>query len=102
MNSLHDLGYHPRVLALIERFRQIDAQMRDLPIYNDKVAIEAIGFRSFGDAALLGVMLTPWFMNVIVLPIEPTPMDMTEVGRTISVELPSGQRIFTKIGRAHV
>jgi [NiFe] hydrogenase assembly HybE family chaperone len=95
MKSSHDLGLHPRVLALIERFREIDAEMRDLPIYNDKVAIEAIGFRPFGDAALLGVVLTPWFMNVIVLPIKPTPMDMAEVGRTVSVELPAGQRTFT-------
>jgi [NiFe] hydrogenase assembly HybE family chaperone len=94
MNFSRDLGFHPRVLALIERFRQIDAEMRDLPVYNDKVVIEAIGFHPFDDAALLGVLLTPWFMNVIVLPIEPTPMDMAEIGRTVSVELPVGQRIF--------
>jgi len=95
MNSVHDLGFHPRVLTLTERFRQIDAEMRDLPIYNDKVVIEALGFRPFDDAALLGVLLTPWFMNVIVLPIEPTPMDMAEVGRTVPVELPAGPRTFT-------
>jgi [NiFe] hydrogenase assembly HybE family chaperone len=94
MNSSYDPGLHPRVLALVERFRQIDAEMQDLPIYNDRVVIEAIGFRPFGDAALLGVLLTPWFMNVIVLPIEPAPMDMTDVGRTVSVELPAGPRIF--------
>ncbi|MGO9005571.1 MAG: [NiFe]-hydrogenase assembly chaperone HybE [Beijerinckiaceae bacterium] len=55
-------------MALIERFRCIDAAMRDLPVYNRKVAVEAIGSRPFGDDALLGVVLTPWFTNVLTLP----------------------------------
>jgi [NiFe] hydrogenase assembly HybE family chaperone len=94
MKSPGDLGDHPRVLALIERFRRIDAAMRDLPVYNAKVAVEAIGFRPFGDDALLGVVLTPWFMNVTTLPIEPAPMDMAEIGKTIFVELPAGKQAF--------
>ena len=95
MKSAYDLDFHPRVVVLIERFGQIDAEMRDLPIYNDKIAIEAIGFSPFGDDALLGVVLTPWFMNMIVLPINPAPMEMAEIGRVVSVELPAGQRSFT-------
>jgi [NiFe] hydrogenase assembly HybE family chaperone len=94
MKSPGDLGDHPRVLALIEQFRRIDAGMRDLPIYNDKIAIEAVGFRLFGDAELLGVVLTPWFMNLITLPIEPAPMKMAEIGRTVRVMLPAGERAF--------
>ena len=39
----------------------------------DKIVIEAIGFRAFGEDKLLGVVLTPWFMNLIALPIEPVP-----------------------------
>ena len=94
MNSSGDFGDHPRVLALTERFQCIDGAMRDLPIYNDKVAIEAIGFRMSDEAELLGVVLTPWFMNLIMLPVEPAPMDMAAVGRTVSVELPAGERAF--------
>jgi [NiFe] hydrogenase assembly HybE family chaperone len=94
MKSSGDLDHHPRVLALIELFRRIDAGMRDLPIYNEKVAIEANGFRPFGDGELLGVVLTPWFMNMIMLPIEPAPMNMAEIGRTVSIELPAGKRAF--------
>jgi [NiFe] hydrogenase assembly HybE family chaperone len=85
---------HPRVPALIGLFQRIDAGMRDMPIYNEKIAIEAIGFRPFGDDELLGVVLTPWFLNMIMLPIEPVPMDMAAIGRTISVELPAGKRAF--------
>ena len=94
MTPAGELDDHPRVLALIEQFRRIDAGMRDLPIYNDKIAIAAIGFRVFGEAELLGVVLTPWFMNLIMLPIERVPLDMHEIGKTVSVELPAGQRNF--------
>jgi [NiFe] hydrogenase assembly HybE family chaperone len=94
MKSPGDFGEHPRVLALIERFRCIDAAMRALPLYNAKVAIEAIGFRPFGDDTLLGVVLTPWFMNVMTLPVEPAPIDMAEIGKTIFIELPAGKRAF--------
>jgi [NiFe] hydrogenase assembly HybE family chaperone len=94
MKTSGDLDHHPRVLALIELFQRIDAGMRDLPIYNEKVAIEAIGFRPFDEAELLGVVLTPWFMNMITLPIEPAPMTMAAIGRTVSIELPAGKRAF--------
>src|SRR5664280_791063 len=92
MKPSGDSDDHPRVQALIELFQRIDAGMRDLPIYNDKIAIEAIGFRLFGDAELLGVVLTPWFMNLITLPIEPAPMKMAKIGRTVRVMLPAGER----------
>jgi [NiFe] hydrogenase assembly HybE family chaperone len=85
---------HPRVQALIELFQRIDAGMRDLPFYNEKIAIEAIGFRPFGEGEVLGVVLTPWFMNLIALPIEPVRMEMAKIGRTVSVELPAGKRAF--------
>jgi [NiFe] hydrogenase assembly HybE family chaperone len=94
MNSSGDFSDHPRVRALIARFQSIDAAMRDLPIYNDKAAIEAIAFRPFGEAELLGVVLTPWFMNLIALPIDPAPMDMAAIGHTIQIALPAGERAF--------
>jgi len=99
---MHSLDNHPRVEALIESFQAVDAAMRDLPLYNEKVAIEAIGFRVFGDDALIGVVLTPWFMNLIVLPLEPAPMDMAQIGKSVVIELPSGQRTFVFGGDAGV
>jgi [NiFe] hydrogenase assembly HybE family chaperone len=94
MKPSDDPDDHPRVQALIGLFQRIDAAMRDMPIYNGKIAIEAIGFRPFGEGELLGVVLTPWFMNMITLPIEPVPMGMAEIGRAVSVELPAGKRAF--------
>lgn len=94
MSSPGSLDDHPRVSALIEQFRVVDAGMRDLPIYNHTVAIESIGFRLFNDVELLGVVLTPWFMNLLILPIAPVAMNMAEIGETVSVELPAGLRKF--------
>jgi len=94
MTSPGEADRHPRVLALADRFRCVDAAMRDLPVYNAKVGIEAIGFRPFAADALAGVVLTPWFMNLIVLPLQPVPMDMAAIGRTSVIELPAGQRTF--------
>jgi [NiFe] hydrogenase assembly HybE family chaperone len=94
MNPAGGLNDHPRISALIEQYRLVDAGMRDLPIYNNKVAIESVGFRLFGDIELLGVVLTPWFMNLMVLPLEPVAMKMAEIGKSVSVELPVGPRTF--------
>ena len=102
MTPADNLDGHPRVLALIEQFQRVDTGMRDLPIYNNKIAIEAIGFRPFGDADLLGVMLTPWFMNMILLPIEPVPLSMAEIGKSVDIELPTGKRKFVVGGDATV
>lgn len=89
-----DLTEHPRMLALLDQFRRIDPGMRDLPIYNDKIAIEAVGFRPFGESDLLGIVITPWFMNLVLLPIEPAPMAMAEIGKPFTVQLPGGARLF--------
>ncbi len=94
MTTAEDFDQHPRVLALLDCFRQVDATMRDLPVYNGKIAIEAIGFRPFGESALIGVMLTPWFMNLVLLPVVPEPMRMAEIGRPVEIELPGAKRIF--------
>ncbi|HUI94173.1 MAG TPA: [NiFe]-hydrogenase assembly chaperone HybE [Xanthobacteraceae bacterium] len=98
MIPLGDADRHPRVLALVDCFRGIDATMRDLPVYNAKVAIATIGFRSFGSDALLGIALTPWFMNLVVLPVEPVPMDMAAIGKSSIIALPAGKRPFVTGG----
>src|SRR5215467_3169519 len=94
MSTSSNFNHHPRVLALLDHFRSVDAVMRELPLYNAKLAVEAIGFRPFGTDALLGVVLTPWFMNLILLPIEPTPMDMGAVCKSEIIQLPAGNRTF--------
>ncbi|WBL77723.1 [NiFe]-hydrogenase assembly chaperone HybE [Bradyrhizobium xenonodulans] len=39
--------------------------MRELPIYNDGLDVEAVGFR-VSNGTIIGIMVTPWFMNVVM------------------------------------
>ena len=56
------------LLTMARRFERIGAeQMRDLPIYNHAIDVEAIGFHPWGPG-FIGVLITPWFMNLMLLP----------------------------------
>lgn len=53
---------------LVAAFRAIHAtRMRGLPFVNERLAVEAIGFRRWNER-WLGVLLTPWFMSLVLLP----------------------------------
>ncbi len=41
--------------------------MADIPILNDKIEVRAIGFQPWNQS-YLGIMVTPWFMNMMLLP----------------------------------
>jgi [NiFe] hydrogenase assembly HybE family chaperone len=102
MSDPEDSNGHPRVLALLGQFREIDANMRDLPLYNAKIAIEAYGFRPFEERELIGILITPWFMNLILLPVEPVPLDMRQIGRVEAIALPTGRRTFVIGGEREI
>lgn len=56
------------VEQLEQAFRHIHRdRMSDVPILNHALEVEAIGFRARGEA-WLGVLVTPWFMNLVLLP----------------------------------
>ncbi|MFV3332319.1 [NiFe]-hydrogenase assembly chaperone HybE [Pseudomonas sp. NY15437] len=63
-----------RAEALAQRFREIaDTRMRGLPLLNPVLKVEAIDFapQHLGPEAgsgLLGVLVTPWCMNLVWLP----------------------------------
>lgn len=51
---------------LAHAYRDIgERAMRDLPIYNDALDVEAVGFRVF-NGTIIGIMVTPWFMNAVM------------------------------------
>lgn len=53
---------------LTEAFRDIyDNKMRDTPFTNRSLAVEAVGFRPW-DGHILGVLVVPWFMNLVLMP----------------------------------
>lgn len=54
--------------ALERRFDAIlRTQMHDVPLVNPALRVQALGFRPHGDD-WLGVLVTPWFMNLVLLP----------------------------------
>ncbi|MBY6241972.1 [NiFe]-hydrogenase assembly chaperone HybE [Methylosinus sp. Sm6] len=66
--------------------------MRDAPICNDALEVEAVGFRAFGDLAL-GVMVTPWFANLVAAPADEAaePLDRAP----LRLRFPAGEVEFT-------
>lgn len=89
---------HPRVAALLDVYRAAETHMRDLPIYNASLGVEAWGFQPLDEATLAGIVITPWFMNLVVLPIAPEPLDASRYGQGRKVEFPAGARRFRYAG----
>ncbi|MBL8572232.1 MAG: [NiFe]-hydrogenase assembly chaperone HybE [Hyphomicrobiaceae bacterium] len=88
---------HARARRIAARFETAfrDAhlgKMRDVPFLNKALSVQAIGFRPHG-REVLGVMLTPWFMNLVLVPLDP-PASAPEVGSKDVVEFPSGRYEF--------
>ena len=90
-----------QVTGMVRRFRQIgETTMRDLPFYNHALAVEAVDFQPLGDDQWIGVLVTPWFMNVIVLPRRMRPLDEAVIGQRIDEDVPVGRRRFLLAGDA--
>jgi [NiFe] hydrogenase assembly HybE family chaperone len=70
-----------------------DDRFRDLPIVNPALELEAVGFRGL-DEHELGVLITPWFMNLVLLP-GTDRWDARPQGSVCQIELPGGKVEFT-------
>lgn len=96
---------HPRVAALIAAYARADAAMRDLPIYNPALSVAAYGFapltgEGLDGEGLIGVLITPWFMNLVLLPEAMQPYDPARSSGSRKVVLPGGARAFRQAGDA--
>jgi [NiFe] hydrogenase assembly HybE family chaperone len=58
-------------------------------MYNANLRTEAVGFE-WRDGRLSGVLLTPWFMNLVLLPDESDEWLKLPPGKTFDVDFPSG------------
>lgn len=87
-----------RIAELVDQFRRIgETQMRDLPIYNTSLSVEAVGFQPIGEH-WIGVLVTPWFMSAILLPPAKTAMDYTLIGKKTRQVLPAATFDFVSGG----
>jgi [NiFe] hydrogenase assembly HybE family chaperone len=82
-------------LALETTFNEILAKrMRDLPVVNVELSVQAIGFNRFNED-WLGILITPWFMNLMLLPGSNSAWREQQPGTKIEKHFPYGAFDFT-------
>ena len=75
------------VAQLVDHFRRVHIErMQGMPILNPALEVQAVGFREL-EEHLLGVLITPWFMNLVLLPGN-DEWSEREQGKRIRVVLP--------------
>lgn len=82
-----------RADQLVADFTEVwHAKMRDVPLVNKALKVEAVGFRAW-NGHLLGVLVSPWFMNLVLLP-EDQDWSALVPGEKEIVAFPSGDYEF--------
>ncbi len=76
---------------LSRAYAAIDKRMRGLPVYNDKLDIQVVGMRRWAEG-LLGVVATPWCMNIVLVPSADASRRME--GTTRNLAFPAGSYPF--------
>lgn len=83
-----------RVAALVAEFRRIERErMQGLPFLNSELEVEAVGFEP-DDGHEIGVLVSPWFMNLVLLPGNDDWGDAAQ-GDVAEWTFPSGKIDFT-------
>jgi [NiFe] hydrogenase assembly HybE family chaperone len=72
-----------------------DTRMRDLPMLNEALPVKAVGFREWGEY-WLGVLITPWFMNLVLSPVREASHEWHEgrVSDRVRHAFPAGEYEF--------
>ena len=79
-----------RLEAAFEKVRV--ERMHDVPILNPKLRVEAVGLRPW-NGCMLGALVTPWFINLVVLPGE-GPWRSVRPTESVWYAFPSGRFQF--------
>ncbi len=82
--------------ALEAAFRTtLQERMQDMPMVNPALAVEAVGFRPWRDH-WLGILITPWFMNLVLMPRVSAKWPAIAAGASRHYAFPAG--VFEFIG----
>ena len=65
-----------------------EGAMAGLPICNPRLGVAALGFRVVG-AEAVGIVVTPWFLNIVAAPLG--PVAPAQGGETRTLTLPAGE-----------
>lgn len=78
---------------LVNAFQAVAVRMAGLSFVNPALAVEAVGFAPW-QGHWLGVMLTPWFMNLILAPRDVAAWQSLKQGRKRCYRFPAGEYDF--------
>ena len=84
--------------AAAERFAEVfekvhREQMQGLPLLNTRLRVETFGFQPH-KGRIIGILITPWLMNVVMLPAEGDDWDGMELGHKQPQDFPAGTYKF--------
>lgn len=89
-DAVAEAALEQAVARLVAEFKEIHAsKMRDTPLSNKSLHVEAVGFRLW-NGRYLGVLVTPWFMNLTLLPGPDDDWSGLTTGEKELIEFPSG------------
>ncbi|QRG07842.1 [NiFe]-hydrogenase assembly chaperone HybE [Xanthobacter dioxanivorans] len=75
-------------------FREIHSgKMKGVPFVNETLGVKALGFR-IHEGRVLGVLVTPWFMNLVLLPGADDDWSGLRTGDKELIDFPSGAYEF--------
>ena len=84
---------HPST-EIEQTFQRIHIErMAGLPVCNEALRVEAVGFE-VRDQQWLGVLVTPWSMNLMLLPADVASWVSAPEGRRLMVRYPAGEFPF--------
>lgn len=81
--------------------RILAVRLHNLPVINAALTVQAIGFEKIGDS-YPGVLITPWFMNLILLPTADSKWRTMTPGNQFEQAFPCGSFIFTLAFETHL
>jgi len=79
--------------SLVHAFRLVAERMRGLAFVNPALEVEAVAFAPW-DGHWLGVLVTPWFMNLILAPRDDAAWTHVEPGKNRTYAFPAGAYEF--------
>ncbi len=71
-----------------------DSTMKDIPICNHHLSIDVLHWQTYGESGQLGVLITPWFISLVMQPAENVLTDDLKIGHVVEQSFPSGKYEF--------
>jgi [NiFe] hydrogenase assembly HybE family chaperone len=64
----------------------LQESMKDVPILNNRLQVETLGFQMY-ENRIMGIVITPWLMNLVMLPNDEDDWSELELGKKQPIEI---------------